>query len=92
MNNTLLTILGLCYSVLFAICYLPQTFTIIKNKSSKNIAIWTYWLCEIAYLLAIIYTLNQFGVQLVLLANYVSGFVMCSSTIFCYYLYKPVDK
>lgn len=84
--------IGFLYSFLFAACYIPQAVSIFKNKSSKNVSVWTYWFCEMGYILAIIYTLSEIGFEKVLLTNYISGLFLCSMTIFMYYWYKPVDK
>lgn len=80
--------MGYTYSMLFAFCYIPQIIKLIKEKTSAGVSKTLYWMCVVAYLLAIVYTLVSVGVNYVLLTNYGSGLIFCSITLFLLYKYQ----
>lgn len=84
--------IGYLYSLLFALCYVPQTIKMIKTKHVDDVSITTFWTCFAAYILAIVYTIYGIGFNLVLLLNYGSGLFFCSVLIFSFYFIKFSKK
>jgi len=84
----ILTFIGLLYSILFAACYVPQIIQLYKTHETRGISISLYWMCFAAYILAIIYTIFNVGIDKVLLLNYGSGGILCTITLYLYYKFK----
>ena len=75
----------------FTLCYLPQIFKMIKNKSSKDVSLWMHLLTIASYCNAIIYMfLTEFVFWL--LINYVFGLLCCLVTVYFILKYNVEDK
>ena len=84
----MLELLGYVYSFLFAGCYIPQIIQLIKTRETAGISISMYWVCLLAYTLAIFYSIQKFGPDKILLLNYGSGALFCAITMGLFYKFK----
>lgn len=81
-------LIGITYAFLFTFCYIPQIIKLRTTKETKGISIAMYWICVIAYILAIIYAkIYANGDKILLLSNGLC-LSMCSYTIYLYYKFK----
>lgn len=80
-------IIGIIYSILFVLCYIPQIIKIHKEKKTESVSILMYSMCFVAYILMGIYS-TKFGTELVLLINSICGAALSIYTIILIQFYK----
>ena len=81
-----LEILVTVFGTIMSLAYIPQALKIIKNKSSKNISVFTFAILWIGVLIWTIYGFSISNFPLIF-ANLV-GLLGISFVIICYVIYK----
>lgn len=87
----IINFIGLIASILFVICYIPQLIKLFVTKETKGISILVYWICFVAYLCSMTYTILTYGFDRILLTKDIFGLIFCVSTMTLYYKYKPYE-
>lgn len=85
----IIEILGTLGSLMFTACYVPQIIKLLKFKDSSSISTNMYYTTIGAYVLSFIYVTLSMGFVPVLMLNYISGLIMCISTLFLIKKYNP---
>lgn len=65
MEDTIGSILCMCYSILCFVSYLPQIFKLLRTKSSEDLSVWgwvLYVLTNVFYLLYIVLVTPEVGI------------------------------
>ena len=84
-------LIQLIAGLIFCYSYIPQIFTIYKNKSAKDVSLNMYILCAIGAILSeiyLVYLVLTFGTGGVMLLTNTMGFVLSSITIYLIKKYK----
>ena len=81
-----LEVLVIIFGTIMSLAYIPQALKIIKNKSSKNISLFTFIVLWIGVIIWLLYGLSISNLP-VIIANAV-GLLGISFVIICYVIYK----
>ena len=81
-----LEILVTVFGTIMSLAYIPQALKIIKNKSSKNISLFTFIVLWVGVIIWLLYGLSISNLP-VIIANAV-GLLGISFVIICYVIYK----
>jgi MtN3 and saliva related transmembrane protein len=89
---TYIDFIGILGGILIIISFIPQLYTIIQNKSAKNISILMYTILLIAQILWMIYGILKNDLQVTItnaITSVINILIICFSIYFNYYYQSP---
>jgi uncharacterized protein with PQ loop repeat len=81
-------IIGWFYTLCFAICYIPQIYKSLKTKKVDDVSVTLFMLSLTGYIAAIVYTLGEIGLNIILITNYIFGSLCSLIMIITFFYYR----
>ena len=81
-------IIGWFYTLCFAICYIPQIYKSLKTKKVDDVSVTLFMLSLTGYIAAIVYTLGEIGLNIILMTNYIFGSLCSLIMIITFFYYR----
>ena len=81
-------VIGWFYTLCFAICYIPQIYKSLKTKKVDDVSVTLFMLSLTGYIAAIVYTLGEIGLNIILLTNYIFGSLCSLIMIITFFYYR----
>ena len=81
-------IIGWFYTICFAICYIPQIYKSLKTKKVDDVSVTLFMLSLTGYIAAIVYTLGEIGLNIILITNYIFGSLCSLIMIITFFYYR----
>jgi len=81
-------VIGWFYTLCFAICYIPQIYKSLKTKKVDDVSVTLFMLSLTGYIAAIVYTLGEIGLNIILLTNYLFGSLCSFIMIITFFYYR----
>ena len=81
-------VIGWFYTLCFAICYIPQIYKSLKTKKVDDVSVTLFMLSLTGYIAAIVYTLGEIGLNIILITNYIFGSLCSLIMIITFFFYR----
>ena len=81
-------LIGWFYTLCFAICYIPQIYKSLKTKKVDDVSVTLFMLSLTGYIAAIVYTLGEIGLNIILITNYIFGSLCSLIMIITFFYYR----
>lgn len=81
-------VIGWFYTLCFAICYIPQIYKSLKTKKVNDVSVTLFMLSLTGYIAAIVYTLGEIGLNIILMTNYIFGSLCSLIMIITFFYYR----
>ena len=81
-------LIGWFYTICFAICYIPQIYKSLKTKKVDDVSVTLFMLSLTGYIAAIVYTLGEIGLNIILITNYIFGSLCSLIMIITFFYYR----